>query len=650
MNDDLARSRSDFTSEAGELIDSLALDLSEIERNPKSVAPSVINKIFREAHSLKGLAGMLGFEKIAALAHLLEDVLDGLRMGRIALTSDLIELLGDVLEKFRMLVAGVEPGERATDTEPLAVRIRQFVKSAASSLGSDLLSEVALDDQTRRSLTEYEEHRLLENLQQQRAVFSVRVNFDFSDFDERLKAVTVALNGVGEVVSTLPGVDPSGGSGISFRLLFASEVAEQEIRTLVGDASIEVLRAKPVLTPAGDVFGGAASPAVRVDIDLVDHLISLIGELVIERRRLEELSRELSQRDRRAGLELSRVTRNIDRRLAELQISMVSVRMVPMGQLFSRALRGGRKLARELGKQLEVTIEGGQTVLDKRMVDQLSDPIFHLIRNSVDHGIESPQDRTGKGKNPEGLVALRAFHSGNSVVVEISDDGRGIDLEAVRDTAREMGWIQGGDVSRHALLELLFRPGFSTASRVTDVSGRGVGLDVVRKNIEELRGTIKLETTLGEGTTFRIVLPVTLATMSVLIVRVGSERFAVPLSSIREISRVQPGSVRTSGNRDTLRIREEEVPVLHLGSLVSASPGTFGGKYALLVMDGEHGVAVVVDEVEGQQEILIKSVGERLRGVRGVAGATELSEGEIVVVLDIESLLSQFASESVETA
>ncbi|MFN2582106.1 MAG: chemotaxis protein CheA, partial [Candidatus Dormibacteria bacterium] len=559
------RAREEFTSEAEELLDTLSRDLAEVEAQGTDVRPEVVNKIFREVHSLKGLAGMLGFTDISELSHNLEDMLDRLRMGKIAISKELIDLLYDSVDSLNRLVISINDPSLGTlvDITALTRRIHHAVTQQPQKAHGDAFSELTIDEQTRKSLTEYEEHRLLENVRAGKQILAVEVRFDFADFDERLRALTATLTAAGEVISTLPAIDSSGGAGIAFRLLFGSMLDVAAVAALAPEAAVSSLRKAaqpdlPLLPQAENTAGSAAiiedemslrslSQTVRVDIGKLDHVMNIVGELIIEKTQLEALTRTIErEHGRLTSHELTKIARNLDRKLAELQKSVIETRMVPVGQIYSKLSRTVRKVTRELRKEIELVLRGEETELDKVMVEELTDPLMHIIRNALDHGIEPAEERAARGKNPVGRVMLNAYQQGNSVVIDVIDDGRGIDPEKIRQAALKRGLVAEGEaIDAERAHELLFTPGFSTASQVSEISGRGVGLDVVKKNLQELKATIDVISTPGEGTTFRIMLPITLAIIQALVVRAGGEQFAIPLTSVDESLRIYTRDINT---------------------------------------------------------------------------------------------------------
>ena len=668
MTKDDDRAREEFTSEAEELLDTLSRDLVELEAQGAAVRPEVINKIFREVHSLKGLAGMLGFVEISEVSHNLEDMLDRLRMGKIPITKDLVDLLYDAVDSLNRLVISINDPSlgQLVDINALARRIHHVVTNQPQQKGGDPFAELTLDEQTKKSLTEYEEHRLLENVRSGKQILVVEVRFDFANFDEKLRALSAGLSDSGEVISTLPAIDNSGGNGIAFRLLYGSTLNVAAVSALAPEARVTSLRraAAPAARGAADVTLPSESPeedlslrslsqTVRVDIAKLDHVMNIVGELIVEKTQLDTLTRAVDQQQARLTVhELTKITRNLDRKLSELQKSVIETRMVPVGQIYSKLSRTVRKVARELNKEIELVLRGEDTELDKMMVEELTDPLMHIIRNALDHGIEPAEERQKKGKPAIGRVTLTAYQQGNSVVIDVSDDGRGIDTEAVRRVAVKLGLAGDEPLETARAYELLFTPGFSTAREVSEISGRGVGLDVVKKNLQELKGSIEIISAVGEGATFRIMLPITLAIIQALIVRAGNEQFAIPLTSVAESLRIYSRDIRTVERREVFTLRDYTLPLLRLSDAFNASarreetPDTKW--FVVVTRSGEKVAGILVDALVRQQEVVIKSIGERLKTIPGIAGATEVGEGEIVLVIDVGSLIEAFGGRARE--
>lgn len=665
------RAREEFTSEAEELLDTLSRDLVELESQGQNVRPEVVNKIFREVHSLKGLAGMLGFADISELSHSLEDMLDRLRMGKIAITKDVIDLLFDSVDGLNRLVIAINDPSLAglVDMTALTSRIHGIISQRPQQKPDDGLSQLTLDEQTKKSLTEYEEHRLLENVRGGKHILAVEVTFDFADFDERLRALTQSLSEAGEVISTLPAIPVGNMNGIAFRLLYGSILDAAAVQALAPQAAVSSLRKIAGATPAPasaveaplpepaveeEVSLRSLSQTVRVDISRLDHVMNIVGELIIEKTQLEALARAMAtQQARMASHELGKIARNLDRKLNELQKSVIEIRMVPVGQIYSKLSRTVRKLARDLNKEIELVLRGEDTELDKMMVEELTDPLMHIIRNALDHGIESADERRTKGKSPVGRVTINAYQQGNSVVLDVTDDGRGVNPERIRRVALERGLVgEKETIDQQRANELLFLPGFSTASSVSEISGRGVGLDVVKRNIQELKGTIDVITRTDEGTTFRVSLPITLAIIQALIVDAAGEKFAIPLTSVEESLRIHSRDIRTVERREVFTLRDFTLPLLRLSDAFHIDDGRDHGPdskwFIVVTRAGEKVVGLLVDALVRQQEVVIKSIGERLKTIPGIAGATEIGEGEIVLVVDVGTLIDNFGGRARE--
>ncbi|HEU5161745.1 MAG TPA: chemotaxis protein CheA, partial [Thermoanaerobaculia bacterium] len=652
------RAREEFASEAEELLEALSSGIVELEAQGEDVRPELVNKIFREVHSLKGLAGMLGFTDISELSHNLEDMLDRLRMGKIPINRQLIDVLFDAVDTLNRLVIAIHDPqvEELVDLKGLTTRVHQVISIEHAEKQDSLLDSIELDEQTRRSLTEYEEHRLRENVKKSRNIFSIELSFEFATFDEKLRAATSALSDGGEVISTLPAIDPSGaGTGIAFRLLYGTSLGASAVQQKVPEASVSSIRkeAEPRTEapapaaqepPDEELSLRSVSRTVRVDIGKLDAVMNIVGELIVQKTHLETLARAGGSQSERVGFhELTKIGRNLDRKLNDLQRSVIEIRMVPVGQIYTKLARTVRKVARELGKEINLRLRGEETELDKMMVEELSDPLMHIIRNAIDHGIEPKDERIRLGKPPVGNVTLEAYQKGNSVVIDVRDDGRGIDAEAVRRVAVARGLLGPNDsIDQQRAVEILFMPGFSTAASVSEISGRGVGLDVVKKNLQELKGTIEVTSTPGEGTTFRISLPITLAIIQALIVRAGDDAFAIPLTSVEESLRIHPDEIRTVEGREVYNLRENAIPLLRLSDAFGIGAAEREKLFIVVTRAGERQIGLVVDALVRQQEIVIKSIGERLKAIPGIAGATEVGENEIILVIDVGSLIEKF--------
>jgi two-component system chemotaxis sensor kinase CheA len=381
---------------------------------------------------------------------------------------------------------------------------------------------------------------------------------------------------------------------------------------------------------------------VRVDIRKLDELMNLVGELVIQRAALRGVASQLAGRPdtARIGAELQKIHKALDRKLQDLQAGVLDVRMVPLRQVFDKLTRVVRRLRVDLDKEVRLEVRGADTELDKLIVEELVDPLMHVVRNAFDHAIESVAEREAAGKPPEGRIRLEAYQRGNDVVIAVSDDGRGIDLDGVLRRARERGLVaRDATPSRKEILDLVFQPGLSTRSEVTETSGRGVGMDVVRSNLADLGGIVDLDSTPGRGTVITMTLPITLAIIQALIVGVSDQSFAIPLNAVRETLLVEPGDIQRSDGRELLALRGEPLLLRRLAAEFRLACDAGARQYAVVLGMGDARVGLLVDRLEGQQDTVIKPIQGPIRSVRGIAGATELGEQGAVLVLDVAALV-----------
>jgi two-component system chemotaxis sensor kinase CheA len=695
-----ARSKAyrEFVSEAEEILERMRADLADLSDQRAAhteVEPDLVNRLFRSAHSLKGLASMFGLDAISQLAHHLEDVLDGLRLGRVSLESPAVALLDEAVAVFAAFTqemsedrgdgASDAPGNAAVAEAAIAelvTRIEAAVHPpAADATNADPIAELALDPTLLRALTEYEEHRLRENVRRGRRIVLVEASFEILSFEEGLAELTKAVREVGEVLSTLPAPGDAPESQIRFSLLAATDLEAgalerrldlpHTIVRSVGGSSVgrvvppqatanpvtaspdSARHDEPVEPTSGAIDAPGApseleslksiSDTVRVDIKKLDELMNLVGELVIQRSAIASIAARLTAdpATTRVGAELSKVHKSLDRKLQELQSGVLEVRMVPLRQVFEKLSRVVRRLRRDLGKEVRLEIKGADTELDKLIVEELVDPLVHLVRNAFDHAIEAPAERARAGKSIEGTIRIEASQRGNHVVIDVSDDGCGIDPVAVRARAEARGLVAPGDLLTHReTLDLIFAPGLSTRVEVTETSGRGVGMDVVRSNLTALGGLVDVDSTVGRGTRVSLTLPITLAIIQALIVGVADQRFAIPLTSVLETLLVEPASIQRSDGREMLNLRGQPLALRRLAREFGLPEGGSGGKHYVVVLGlGDARLGLLVDRLDGQQDTVIKPIQGPIQNVRGVTGATELGDQNAVLVLDVSALV-----------
>ncbi len=689
------KAREEFFTEAQEIIETLSRNLLSLDAALKagSEDPALINEAFRAVHTLKGLAGLFGATKLGMLSHRLEDVLDDLRLGRMELGAIVLDTLFEGVEVFTRILA-VErklSDDPLTSVEELLVRLDALTSKVHAAPGPS--TEYDLDVGLLAVLTEYEEHRLRTNIDQGLGLYRLRVQFDLATIDRALEDIKERAKKHGEIITYLPTGESPSPDTIELDLLMASR---DDLATLIGSLGAdnvvieEVPRRRRPSIPFGTVAPPPASapvsgpiqptlasaeppplqvPAppgaveiieatpslrsvtqtVRVDIRKLDHLMNIVGELAIVRGMFSRLAERVrGDGQRKLAGELQRLNRSFDRRLTEMQDAILEVRMVPLGQVFDRLARVVRRMSRDVGKEIRLVITGAETEIDKLIVEELSDPLMHMIRNAIDHGIEPVEARNQVGKPVAGTIALNAYQKGNHVMIEIEDDGAGIDEEAIVAKAVEVGRIninEAADLTRQDLLNLIFVPGISARDQVGDLSGRGVGMDVVKTNIGKLGGVINVQSEAGIGTKMTITLPITLAIVNALIVKVGDHTFAIPLNVVSEAIAFDPRGVRLVDAREVMTLRGSTLALCRLDRLLgleqedSAFRG--GRRFVVVANLGARRLGLVVDLLVGQQDIVTKPLGPSLARVRGFAGATELGDQRVGLVLDTATIIEE---------
>jgi two-component system chemotaxis sensor kinase CheA len=683
----------EFLAEAEEIVDQLGSELADLADGADSgdLNPDLLNSIFRAAHSLKGLAGMFGFADISELSHNMENLLDSLRLGKLNLDQKLITVLFGAHELLTSLVRSVEDGGSVTQTDEIAscvARINTCLAPPMEKLTAESpLQRLGLPDRILGALTEYEEHRLLDNLTKGKNVFNVHTSFELTSFDLELAHATEALKKCGEVISTLPSMSDNMDTHIDFDILFgssrlldelsglfkddtisvtflgsmvsapessesiSSNVAEQSVEQLIQHASIPTTGVTPavVLLPvAGDEAALSAksmSRTVRVDIGKLDELMNIVGELVLAQSTISGVAiRMRNEGFSRMAIDLGKAAKGLERKLTDLQKGVMEIRMIPVGQLYEKMSRIVRKISREQGKKVELKFFGADTELDKLIVEDISDPMMHIIRNAIDHGIESPEKRASLGKDEKGTIRISSYQKGNHVVIEVEDDGNGIDLEKVKAKALQKGLItDAASLSDRDAIDLIFLPGFSTTDKVSEVSGRGVGMDVVRNNIAAVSGMVDIETRKGEGSRFLITLPITLAIIKALIISCAGRTYALPITSVMESLLLTDADIKTIERKEVIQLRENTLPLLRLENFF-ATPRTTDRPhefYVVVVGVAEKRMGVVVDDLLGQQDIVIKSLGEAFKRFRGISGAADLGDQRTILVLDIGGMINE---------
>jgi two-component system, chemotaxis family, sensor kinase CheA len=646
----------DFLAEAEDILETatqsiLAIETGQAQGKP---APEQVNALFRAIHSFKGLAGMFGLKAPSEVSHKLEFLLDEMRLGKVALSREALDVLFEAVALLGRLVQQAGGQQEPEDTAFMMERIEGMLR-AKPDAGQErsLHSLIDIDRGLLQVLTEYEEYRLKENVRERKNLFTVKANFELTDFESGIKTLNDELKKNAEIVCTLPTANPAG-AGIAFTIVAGTARSQAELAAAVTLPNVTITAVHYLDAPKPEEQRQDAGPlksvsnTVRVDIYKLDSLMNIVGEMHLLKNIIGRIVRETRNIPAfgRLSADLHKTHRGLERKLNDLQEGILEVRMVPIGQIFTRLTQMVRKYAREAGKEIDLQLSGEETELDKLMIEDIADPLMHLIRNAIDHGIELPEVRRQRGKPEQGVVRLSAFPKGNHVVISVEDDGAGIDPESILKTAVAKGVLGQDhgldpDADRKEILDLILLPGFSTRETVTEISGRGVGMDVVKKNISKLSGMIDIKTEIGEGSLFTLTLPITLAIIKALVVEAGGHVFAVPLSSVLEIIQATEDQVETVETREVMAIRDETVPLLRLHQAFNLPRTAVGSSlYLIIVGLAERRLGIVVDVLRDQQEIVIKPLGKRLSNLAGIAGATELGDRRgVVLVLDVESLM-----------
>ncbi len=700
------KAREEFLSEAQEVIDRLSRDLLLLDATTRlgPADPDLINGVFRGVHTLKGLCGLFNATRLTALSHELENTLDDLRLGRLDLTPELLDQLFRAVEIYNRLLAASKEGGVDEPDEELEGFLRELRRvGGPTSVSTSQAIAYDLDASMLAVLTEYEEHRLRSAVEGGMRLYRVRVAFQLATIDDQLESLKIQLKPFGEILTYLPTGGAVAADSIELEILLASghEVGQlQKALSASGGAVEEMPRIQGTtstgapppdsLVPPAPAANRVAMPSiqlptrltlaphpgtakatrpvkaagaradatlrsvaqtVRVDIGRLDHLMNLVGELAIVRGGLERVLEQVRAEPslRQLARDLGRLHHGFDRHLASMQTAILEVRMVPLGQVFEKLARVARQASREVQKEVNLVITGAETEVDKLIGEELSDPLMHMIRNALDHGIEDGDARERVGKPRTGTIALNAYQKGNQVVVEVEDDGAGINVKRLVRAAVEQGLLTTEDaheLTERERLALIFLPGLSTRSEPGSLSGRGVGMDVVKTNIGRLGGVVDVQSELGIGTKLTITLPITLAMISALMVRVGDATYAVPLSSVQEALLVDAPSVREVEGREIATVRGKSLPLCRLGVMFGHDPSERDASRLLIVVAtaASHRCGFVVDDIVGRQDIVIKALTGPLRAVSGFAGATELGDQRVALVLDMPLLLEEAMS------
>lgn len=680
-----------FIDEANEHLQALNENMLRLEQQPEDI--SIVQLIFRSAHTLKGMSATMGFEDLASLTHEMENVLDLVRNNKLSMNSHIFDTLFKGLDALDSMVQDVMGGGSGKlDVSDLVARLKAIVKGDVEGTAAAPANTKAAEAPAQLVLDQYQLSVLEQSLESGFSAFFIDVVIQEDCVLKAARAYMVfdVLERNGEVIKSHPSVQDIEQEKFerNFSVYFITKNDEQTLRDQISRVSeIESVQLRPIdksalkelaaageaaataqteaaktapaakeaspaassassaaktppARPAAGAGGGSAAPrTIRVDIDRLDTLMNLFSELLIDRVRLEQLASEVRRGD------LTETVEHMARVCSDLQNIVLKLRMVPVDSVFNRFPRMVRDLAKSLDKKIDLVITGAETELDRTVIDEIGDPLVHLIRNSVDHGIEPVQDRIQAGKSETGTVHLRAYHSGNHVFIEIEDDGRGINRDKVTATAIKRGVITeeaAQSMTDEEVYMLLFAPGFSTAEKVSDISGRGVGLDVVKSKIESLGGQVSVTSALGKGSRFSVQLPLTLSIISAMLIKLGSEKYAFPLSSIVETASIKQTDIRSMHGMQMIEYRDSIIPVVSLSKQVKSPDYSEAGEVEtemLVIRKGDKMAAVLVDEFIGQSEIVLKTLGNYLAGIPLVSGATILGDGQVALIIDPNALI-----------
>ena len=641
--DEMQELLEDFLIEAFEMIDQMDQDLVELENNPDDL--ELLNKIFRVAHTIKGSGSFLNFDKLTRLTHHMEAVLDKARKGELKITPDIMDIILESVDAMKAILEYIR--DNGTDESP-EVDIEPIVQKL------DAITKGNLKTSQESEETQEKESEKVGNIDLSEITPDNLDQLDLSSLSpEELDKV---LDKLVDDMNTSPeeeGIEEVEEVSEEGQKEEKSEEEKKE-ENLPQKQENKTPQTTKTTTPTKQEQKNAlkkhhittTEQTIRVDVKRLDQLMNLIGELVLAKNRLIKIYNDVEERYEGEKFldELNQVVSSISIVTTDLQIAVMKTRMLPIGKVFNKFPRLVRDLSRELGKKVRLIIEGEDTELDKSIIEEIGDPLVHMIRNSVDHGIEPPEERKKLGKPEEGTVWLRAYNEGNMIVIEIKDDGRGMDPEKLKQKAIEKGIItpsEAENMSDKEAFMLIFKPGFSTAEKVTSVSGRGVGMDVVKTNIEKLNGIIEVDSIPGKGTTFKLKIPLTLAIIQALLVASQEDLFAVPLSNVIETVRIVEEDIYTVEGKSVLKLRDEVLPLVNMADIFDIEKILEPEKYLYVVILGlgSSKIGLIVDRFIGQEEIVIKSLGEFLKGIPGIAGATIRGDGRVTLIVDVGSLM-----------
>lgn len=660
--DDNSVYRDIFFEETETHLTELNDDLLALEENPEEI--EIMNSIFRSAHTLKGMAATMGYETMATLTHQMENVFEQLKNKELQVTHEIISLIFDCLDTLSSIVEELQVDDHVdqeVDITNLTNRLFAILREDSSVDKEKIKQANMVEKELIPALSNFDssDQRVITEGQLQ-GYYAYTIACQLAD-ETSMKSARAflllnKLETAGDIILSEPNTEELEDEdfGNVLNILYLTKLDKQEIEDLImsineieqvviidteemSDHSNlvshsnekEVVTDKKTKTEHKSL--NQSKQTIRVDLNRLDQFMNLVSELVIHRSRLEVISQEHNMHEINESLE------QVERITSELQDVVLQLRMQPFSVAVQRFPRMIRDLADELDKELKLVIEGEDTELDRTVVTELGEPLIHLLRNAADHGIESPADREKLGKPRQGTITVRATQEGNRVVVTVSDDGKGLDPKIIKESA-EQKEINTENFSEEEIKQLIFHPGFSTKKKVTDVSGRGVGMDVVKEKITSLNGSIEIESELGKGSSFRITLPLTLSIIQSLLVQAGEEIFALPQTVIEKVEQFDPSLITTTHQADVYHYKEEFIPVVYLSEVLGFESNTTETPYVIIIVDRDRYYAVVVDGLLGQKEIVIKDLGLELNIMKEYLGATILGDGEVILIIDLSTI------------
>lgn len=644
-NDEFEDLRKIFFSQAYEILEDLQDSVLKLESAPDD--ENILKAIQRHFHTLKGDSSSIGLSAISALCHRIEDVLTSLRDRTVHIDATIIALLLRSIDTVERNLRAAEAGKEADDTAGLLGMIGSCI-----SPGQDVIQ----NPDSRAALTEYQELQIADAVQNGLNVYEMEAAFHPLCREKSVAALMLAgrLKEMGEILRILPEIDSrdmENTEGVSVLLSSASTAEDIKKATFIAGVTAGITvrvyspvsgiqgSGKPGTGPSEDSSRNARSEMLRVEASKVDNLMNLVGELIISRSMIEQIARDMEGNSQMADTVARLLSANafMERTVSDLQKGVMKMRMVPINHVFRRFPKIVRELSQEKGKPVRLEIFGRETELDKGIVDALWEPLSHIIRNSIDHGIEESGQRSAGGKPEEGLIVLRAYHEATQIVIEVSDDGKGIDRAKLRKMAVEKGVLAEEEAQRLSDADadrLIFLSGLSTSETVSETSGRGVGMDVVKSAVEAMKGSVEIESAPGNGTKFRLRLPLTLAIIKALLIEAGSRLYAIPIAMVNEVMRVMEDTLGSVDGKDTLLLRDRTLSLIRLHELFGTRGRGDRKSFALIVSAGGRKLGLLVDRIVGQQELVIKAIDEAYNRSRLIAGASILGDGRVVLILD----------------